>query len=485
MCTVVYVQEIVSFWESKADPSSSNKLVRQRVGPKQYNSANVMYTTKSDAAIWADFVEEHPVWVQWVSQSAFNKLKPFYLKPHKWLTCKCSSCHEIEGFLEAFVRNVPVWHKQAIKNGNIINSRPPGTDHLEDGASETNCWHCRQHNPLYRSLASPSFVTTVECGSGLDALYQLSVCEHAVKFGAESTMKCAAAADTCTHGCGPLFAGHMRTATSEEKKQEGEEEEEEEKEILGVCENDGSRDIQAEPQAELKARRQLQMEKDLAVRGFWPVRPGDHGGCPVLEGVGVCKWREYQWTIQHFVDRKGVHREKKNQVLVEVEGTRQEFLATFKRKLLLWLPHKRLLLWDKMWSLNREVDGQVCSQRVKNMPVGQVDVRIDFIKNAELRSPNQAQREYFISIGLSLLCAVVQWKTESVQEGQELHSRTCMYMSSDRKHDGAFAAFAMENLLKSIPELLKLENWTTLNVYSDNGPHFAQTYVPYSLSCVL
>ena len=70
------------------------------------------------------------------------------------------------------------------------------------------------------------------------------------------------------------------------------------------------------------------------------------------------------------------------------------------RKLLTWLPHKRQLLWDDLWQRNGAVNGVLGCERVRTMLPGQVHVRLDFIKNAELRSPNQAQREYFISLGM-------------------------------------------------------------------------------------
>ena len=143
-----------------------------------------------------------------------------------------------------------------------------------------------------------------------------------------------------------------------------------------------------------------------------------------------------------------------------------------------WLPHKRQLLWDDLWQHNGVVDGVLGCERVRTMRPGHVHVRLDFIKNAELRSPNQAQREYFISLGLSLLCVVVQWRVDG-----ELRSRTFMYLSEDRKHDGSFAEWAMAHLVQHIiPSLPGLGIWTTLTYFSDNGPHFAQTYK--KCSCV-
>ena len=54
-----------------------------------------MYTAKADSAIWADFCDDHPNLRQYVSRSVFMGAKPFYLRPHKWLTCKCPLCHEM------------------------------------------------------------------------------------------------------------------------------------------------------------------------------------------------------------------------------------------------------------------------------------------------------------------------------------------------------------------------------------------------------
>ena len=76
---------------------------------------------------------------------------------------------------------------------------------------------------------------------------------------------------------------------------------------------------------------------------------------------------------------------------------------------------------------------------------------------------------------MSLLCAVIQWKT--YKDGvEELQSKTVMFMSPDRKHDGAFAVYGLRHLVPLISTLVG-DSWTSLNVYSDNGPHFAQTYV--------
>ena len=116
----------MSFWRSRADSSSNNKLIREYVGPNKYNVHPVEYITKSEAAIYADFCEENPHLVSYVSLPVFRKHKPFWIRPHEWLTCKCPACHEIEGLLNTFVRNVPAWHKSALKTGHV-NDRPPNT----------------------------------------------------------------------------------------------------------------------------------------------------------------------------------------------------------------------------------------------------------------------------------------------------------------------------------------------------------------------
>ncbi len=116
-------------------------------------------------------------------------------------------------------------------------------------------------------------------------------------------------------------------------------------------------------------------------------------GCSVLEGTGFVRWREYQWCKQKYVDRKGVPQEKRIQVFQERTGTRQEFLATFKRKLVEWLPHRMHLEWDSIWQSKRlpsvsapsvqsevvEPVTETCSAKIRNMPIGEVEVRIGIL----------------------------------------------------------------------------------------------------------
>jgi hypothetical protein len=128
-------------------------------------------------------------------------------------------------------------------------------------------------------------------------------------------------------------------------------------------------------------------------------------------------------------------------------------------------------------------DDVKCSRRVANLRPGEVEIRIDFIKNAEMHSPVEAQREFFTHQYLSLLAMVVQWKVVDDNDQVTLHSRTIMYMSDDKKHDGVFAAYSLTHAIKEvIPNLPALTNWDTLRISSDNGPHFAQSYMFYALS---
>ena len=97
-----------------------------------------------------------------------------------------------------------------------------------------------------------------------------------------------------------------------------------------------------------QAAQQAQVDHDLKSRGVWPIAAGKTP-CAVLEGPGFARWREYQWCVQKYVDRKGVPQEKKVQVFQDRTGSRQEFLATYRRKILEWLPHRQHLEWDRMW----------------------------------------------------------------------------------------------------------------------------------------
>ena len=105
-------------------------------------------------------------------------------------------------------------------------------------------------------------------------------------------------------------------------------------------------------------------------------------------------------------------------------------------------------------------------QRIVNLLPGEAEVRMDFIQNAGI----QAQREFFVHQYVSLLCMVVQWKTVE-DETETLRTRTILYMSDDKIHDGAFAALCLKHLISQVlPVLPQLQNnWTRLIVSSDNG----------------
>ena len=282
----------------------------------------------------------------------------------------------------------------------------------------------------------------------------------------------------CQHGAGKLFDGHVRL-TLPARLQAQEEDGKQAAEQNDQAENESFEDEVAEgsPEPETEARptsfemdtaaRDAQLLVDLQTRGIWPItadQAQNGGGCPVLEGQGMVRWREYQWCVQRYVDRAGKAQEKKVQVFVTRTGSRQDFLATYKRKVLEWLPHRLHLGWDLKWQRNSPdpstftelVDSSTepvtssSSEKVRNMVPGEVEIRIDFIKNAEMKSPNQAQREFFISQYLSLHCAVVQWKTVGDLGVEVLHSQTYMFCSDDSHHDGAFAAHTLAYLVKEV-----------------------------------
>ena len=280
----------------------------------------------------------------------------------------------------------------------------------------------------------------------------------------------------CTHGAGPLFHGHTRN-TSPPKSDAKQVEKQEEVKVDGEAEGEQNEDLSAGapvgPEEGASAifieRLSPEVDKaklahDVAHRGQWPVS-ASAVPCPVLDrDGGPVRWREYVWCSQKFVDRTGKAQEKKIQQFQDRVGTRQEFLSTFKRKILEWLPHKQHLEWDSLWQRLRpqaptqpetmeSVSGDH-SLKLQNMPLGEVEVRIDFIKNAELKSPNEAQREYFVHQYMSLLCCVIHWKSLDDRGNPVLRTRTFMFCSDDRKHDGVFAAHCLAYLAKNVRPLL-------------------------------
>ena len=169
--------------------------------------------------------------------------------------------------------------------------------------------------------------------------------------------------------------------------------------------------------------------------------------------MGHVNWREYRWCRQSYIDRTGKVKEKAIQVYRDCRGTRQEFLATFKRKTLAWLSHRQHLEWDRMNQNNKDCSDACAgphSQRVATMDLGDVHVRMDFIQNAEMHSPNEAQREFFVHQYLSLLCAVVQWKDLDEREQEFLRTQTIMFCSDDRKHDGTYTTHCLRHLVTQV-----------------------------------
>ena len=276
--------------------------------------------------------------------------------------------------------------------------------------------------------------------------------------------------EACNHGAGLLFHDHIRTtrqSAKSDKKKQGTEEKIDKKEDADQKAGPAAENDQAEGLAEgapaseadgataiviERASMKPQRELDVKQRGHWPIASAAGTGCPVLEGTGVVRWREYVWCVQKFIDRSGKAQEKKVQQFQDCSGTRQEFLGTYKRKILEWLPHKQHLQWDRTWQRNLFIvnESTEYSLKTNNLSLGEVEVRIDFIKNAEMRSPVEAQREYFIHQYLSLLCAVVQWKTLDEEGNHVLRTRTYMFCSDDHKHDGAFASHCLKYLAEEV-----------------------------------
>ena len=119
--------------------------------------------------------------------------------------------------------------------------------------------------------------------------------------------------------CLLVFFCVLHNRQEEEGKKDNAQEGKEEKDGAQEEDDDGSSPIVVEPTcSEIKA----QLLHDVKTRGVWPIC-ADKGGCPVLEGTGGCRWREYEWATQKFVDRRGVLQEKKIQVFQDRTGTRQ------------------------------------------------------------------------------------------------------------------------------------------------------------------
>ena len=435
-------------------------MARKYTAPKTFEEHPIGSCQKSDPDMYESFCKAHPHLIHYVSPSTFLKYKPYWMRPAMWMTCRCPKCLEMEEILKYLLRNTANWHIQDRRAGRFQNSRPPDADPL---SSEPHCWTCTQHNPLYAGKDGPDnckytlFIIVLVNYScvylivGLDELYRISVCSAGSEFSSSSTKAFAASHDTCGHGPGPLLAKHSRFdhETKEEDLEENDDHEMDDRDPEDITQSSHQSSVTVTP----VPISMEQLQNDVANLGNWPLLPGHT--CPVLSASGPAKWREYRKSIQQYVDKKGALKKKTIMILQEVTGTRVQFLATFKRKLLEWLPHKRHLLWDKMWQKKRvhpgNNDDKPCSLRVANMKLGEVEIRIDFIKNAELRSPDEAQREFFNHQYVSLLCAVAQWKALDADTGQEvLRSRTYMFTSDDRCHDGAYATWCLDWLVQRV-----------------------------------
>ncbi len=179
---VMALQEIKSEWLTRADPSSNTRdVARERVGPKLWNTHDIAYLHESDKAVFSDVIKKNPHFESMFSYATFCKYKPFWLRPHDWLTCKCPKCYELEGFLKAYNRKILDWHKELdAKNKELDGealSQP--AEELDLSVEQDMCLQCKEHNPLYG------------CPNSLTALYKLCVCAHAVSFGPETVQACA------------------------------------------------------------------------------------------------------------------------------------------------------------------------------------------------------------------------------------------------------------------------------------------------------
>ena len=186
----------------------------------------IAYLSMTDREKFVRFLEKHPFLTNHVSQSTFYKYKPYWLRPTKWLTCKCPTCTEMEGLYATYARVVPLWHANDAKAGTFDNT-PPASVATVDRPAETFCWHCRLYNPLHAS--GPDIPAVAD--RGLEKLYRASVCSHGLSFDAKTTRDCAhgiclswfsfdteltffwVGVRVCTHGSGPLFRDHIRNSS--------------------------------------------------------------------------------------------------------------------------------------------------------------------------------------------------------------------------------------------------------------------------------
>lgn len=154
--------------------------MRKYFGPGRFQEEQKRYVTDTDRALFSYFLTENGHLESSVSFSTFYKYKPFWIYPHKWLTCKCPKCLEVESFFTDYKRKVQGWHnKSRTCSANRTQNPRPGD--MSSGAPPENCLHCKDHNPMY----------TLGAGSGLEDLYRISVCAHALILDSKTSHSCA------------------------------------------------------------------------------------------------------------------------------------------------------------------------------------------------------------------------------------------------------------------------------------------------------
>ena len=164
-------QDIQAFFNRISTPSSAKRdVARQYIGTKKWNEHQFGYVRESMEQAYVMFMREYPEHQDMIGFSSFKKYKPYWIRPHTWQTCKCPKCTELEEMTKIYLHQVPLWHQQD-QAVSTASSRTP----------TVQCSHCKQFNPL----------SDLSLQGGLDALYRMSVCEHAVDFGTESTPECA------------------------------------------------------------------------------------------------------------------------------------------------------------------------------------------------------------------------------------------------------------------------------------------------------
>ncbi len=147
------LQEIKSEWLTRADPSSNTRdVARERVGPKLWNTHDIAYLHESDKAVFSDVIKQNPHFESMFSFATFCKYKPFWLRPHDWLTCKCPKCYELEGFLKAYNRKILDWHKELDAKNKELDGEAlsqPAEELVHLSVEQDMCLQCKEHNPRY------------------------------------------------------------------------------------------------------------------------------------------------------------------------------------------------------------------------------------------------------------------------------------------------------------------------------------------------